>query len=206
MKEHWESVYQTKDHTKVGWYQSSCDSSLELLEKIGITKEASVIDIGAGASTFVDGLLENGFEDITLLDISKEAFEIVKERLGQKAAIPHYLVDDITTVSLPHRYDLWHDRAAFHFLLEESEQQAYIQTLYESLNPNGYAIIGTFAVDGPDSCSALGVQQYNRERMEQVLDNRMKIIDVVESIHVTPSGSEQKFCFFILQRNKPSKQ
>lgn len=198
MKKHWENVYQTKDHTKVGWYQPTCDSSLEILEKIGITKEASVIDIGAGASTFVDGLLERGFSDITLLDLSKAAFDIVKERLGKKGGIPHYLVENITTASLPHRYDLWHDRAAFHFLLDVNEQQAYIQTLCESLNPDGYAIIGTFAVDGPESCSALSVQQYNRERMEKALDNRMRIVDVLESVHVTPSGSEQKFCFFII--------
>lgn len=198
-KEHWETVYQTKDHTKVGWYQPSSDSSLELIEKIGLSKEASVIDIGAGASTFVDGLIERGYKNITLLDLSNEALTIIKERLGDKAAIPNYFVADITTVSLPQRYDLWHDRAAFHFLLDEREQQSYIRTMRDSLTPQGYAIIGTFAVDGPESCSALSVKQYNRSEMEAVLDGQMAIIEAVESIHITPGGSEQKFSFFILK-------
>lgn len=198
-KEHWETVYKTKDHTKVGWYQTSCDSSLELLERLEITKEAAIIDIGAGASTFVDGLLERGFSNITLLDISKEALDIVKERLREKANIPHYLVEDITTASLPQRYDVWHDRAAFHFLLEEGEQHAYIKTMCNALNSEGYAIIGTFGVDGPDSCSALSVQQYNREKMEKILANKMKVIEVLENIHITPGGGEQKFCFFVLK-------
>lgn len=198
-QEHWETVYQTKDHTKVGWYQPSSDISLELMEKIGLSKDMSVIDIGAGASTFVDGLIERGFKNITLLDLSKEALTITRERLGDKADIPNYLVEDITTVSLVQRYDLWHDRAAFHFLLDENEQQSYINTMRDSLNPEGYAIIGTFTVDGPESCSALTVKQYNRERMEDVLDGKMAVVDVVESIHITPGGSEQKFSFFILK-------
>ncbi|MDP3022419.1 MAG: class I SAM-dependent methyltransferase [Sulfuricurvum sp.] len=198
-QEHWETVYQTKDHTKVGWYQPSCDTLLELIQKIGLSKEVSVIDIGAGASTFVDGLIEYGFKNITLLDLSNEALTITKKRLKDKAHIPNYLVEDITAVSLPQRYDLWHDRAAFHFLLDENEQQSYIQTMCNSLNPQGYAIIGTFAVDGPDSCSALSIQQYNRERMEEVMDGRIAIIDVIENIHITPSGGEQKFSFFILK-------
>ncbi|MDD5212725.1 MAG: class I SAM-dependent methyltransferase, partial [Sulfuricurvum sp.] len=154
-KEHWETVYKTKDHTKVGWYQPSCDTSLALIEHIGISNEASVIDIGAGASTFADGLLERGFDNITLLDISQEALDITRGRLGKKSQIPDYLVEDITSVSLPNRYDLWHDRAAFHFLLHESEQHAYVQTMRNALDPQGYAIIATFALDGPDSCSAL---------------------------------------------------
>ncbi|MFA6187970.1 MAG: class I SAM-dependent methyltransferase [Sulfuricurvum sp.] len=198
-QKHWETVYQTKDHTKVGWYQPACHISLELLDKIGITQEASVIDIGAGASTFVDGLLECGFSNITLLDISKEALDIVKERLGKKANTPQYLVEDITTASLPQHYDLWHDRAAFHFLQDAGEQQAYIRTMCASLNSNGYAIIGTFAVDGPDSCSTLSVKQYNRENMQQVLGNCITILDVIETTHITPSGVEQKFSFFILK-------
>jgi trans-aconitate methyltransferase len=199
IQEHWETVYQTKDHTKVGWYQPSSDSSLELIEKIGLSQEASVIDIGAGASTFVDGLLERGFKNITLLDLSNEALNITKKRLGDKAHIPNYLVADIITVSLSQRYDLWHDRAAFHFLLDDSQQQGYIRTMHDSLHPQGYAIIGTFSVDGPESCSALSVKQYNRSQMEDVLDGKMAIIDVVESIHITPGGSEQKFSFFILK-------
>lgn len=198
-QEHWETVYQTKEHTKVGWYQPSADSSLELIEKIGLSKDASVIDIGAGASTLVDGLLEHGFKNITLLDLSNEALTITRERLGDKAAVPNYLVADITTVLLPQRYELWHDRAAFHFLLDHSEQQSYIRTMHDSLNPEGHAIIGTFAIDGPDSCSALSVKQYNRGRMKDVMEGKMEIVDAVESIHITPSGSEQKFSFFILK-------
>lgn len=198
-QEHWETVYQTKDHTKVGWYQPSSDTSLEIIEKLGLSHNASVIDIGAGASTLVDGLLKRGFKNITVLDLSNEALTITKKRLGDKSPIPNYLVEDITRVSLPQRYDLWHDRAAFHFLLDESEQQSYISTMRDSLNPEGYAIIGTFAVDGPNSCSALSVKQYDRKRMEDVIDGQMAIREVIESIHITPGGSEQKFSFFILK-------
>lgn len=198
-RKHWESVYQTKDYTKVGWYQSSAEISLELLKKIGISTEASVIDVGAGASTFIDGLIKAGYKNITLLDISKEAFDIVKERLGANHKIPSYLIEDVRTVSLSDRYALWHDRAAFHFLQEEKEQRAYVQTMYDSLRAEGYAIIGTFALDGPDSCSDLPVRQYDCITMQNVVKNLFTIVDVVESIHLTPSGGEQKFCFFILQ-------
>jgi SAM-dependent methyltransferase len=198
-REHWTNVYRTKDHTKVGWFQPAAEISLALFDKIGITAEASVIDIGAGASTLVDGLLARGYKNITLLDISEEALELVKERLGDENNIPEYLIEDITTASLLNRYTLWHDRAAFHFLLNEEEQRAYVRTMYDSLDAEGYAIIGTFALNGPDTCSALPVQQYDRTRMARVLDNRFTIIDVVENTHVTPSGSEQNFCFFILQ-------
>lgn len=198
-QEHWETVYQTKDHTKVGWYQPSSDSSLELIEKIGLFKKASIIDIGAGASTFVDGLLDCGFKNITLLDLSNKALNITRERLGDKSYIPNYLVEDITTVSLPQRYDLWHDRAAFHFLLDESEQHRYIRAMHDSLNPEGYAIIGTFAVDGPESCSALPVRQYNEERIENLVQGRFTILEVIEENHITPGGSQQRYCYFVLK-------
>jgi SAM-dependent methyltransferase len=198
-QEHWKIVYQTKDYTKVGWYQPSSDFSLELLERIGISNEASVIDIGAGASTLVDGLISRGFRNITLLDISKEAFDIVRERLAEDNNIPNYRVEDIAVALSPRRYDLWHDRAAFHFLQEEREVQGYVQNMYDSLSAEGHAIIGTFAIDGPDSCSALPVQQYNIERMQRVLGERFSIVESAENIHTTPGGSEQKFIFFIIK-------
>lgn len=198
-QEHWDNVYKTKDHTKVGWYQPLPEISLEILARIGASPEASVIDIGAGASTFVDALIRRGFRDIALLDISKEAFDIVKERLEGDKEIPTYLIEDITTASLPREYTLWHDRAVFHFLQEESEQQSYLQAMHDALMSTGYAIIGTFAVDGPESCSSLPVKQYDKETMETVLKNRFTIVEVIETVHMTPGGSEQKFSFFLLK-------
>ncbi len=152
-------------------------------------------------------MIDLGYRDITLLDISPSALEIVKKRLGDNADLPVYCVDNVCTFSSEKLFDVWHDRAVFHFLQKEEEQQAYIQTLHKSLSPEGHAIIGTFAVDGPDSCSALPVRQYNEERMKNLMKDHFDVIDVIEETHITPGGSEQRYCFFILKpihKNKES--
>lgn len=196
---HWENVYTTKELSKVGWYQQEPSISLDLLRKIGSTPNDAFIDVGCGVSTLSDRLIDSGYRDITLLDISSSALEIVKQRLGASADIPYYRVGDVCTFTSEKRFDVWHDRAVFHFLQKEEEQLAYMETLHGSLSPEGHAIIGTFAVDGPDSCSALPVRQYDEERMKNIVRNRFELIDFVDETHITPSGSEQNFCFFILQ-------
>lgn len=196
---HWENVYTTKDVSKVGWYQKEPTLSLELLQKIGSTPKDAFIDVGCGASTLADTLISSGYQDLTLLDISQSALEIVKQRLGETFDLPVYCAGDVCTFSSEKLFDVWHDRAVFHFLQKEEEQDAYLKTLSRCLSPKGHAIIGTFAVDGPDSCSALPVRQYNEERMKNLLQNRFEILETIEEIHITPGGSEQKYCFFVLK-------
>lgn len=196
---HWENVYTTKDMSKVGWYQKEPSISLSLLKKIGSTPKDRFIDVGCGVSTLSDTLIGLGYRDITLLDISQSALEMVKQRLGDSSHIPQYYCGDVCSFSSDKRYDVWHDRAAFHFLQKEEEQNAYMLTLQRLLSPHGHAIIGTFAVDGPDTCSALPVRQYDEERMKNLLGEWFILIDVIRDTHVTPSGSEQNYCYFLLQ-------
>lgn len=196
---HWENVYTTKDVSKVGWYQEIPSISLSLLEKIGSIPKDSIIDVGCGASKLADVLIDSGYSDITLLDLSSSALEIIKKRLGATADLPVYCVGDVCTFSSDKLFDVWHDRAVFHFLQKEEEQQTYLETLYKSLSPEGHAIIGTFGVNGPDSCSALPVRQYNEEQMKNLVKDRFDIVEVVNETHITPSGSEQHYCFFILK-------
>lgn len=199
LQRHWENVYTTKDVNKVGWYQEKPTVSLSLLKKIGSTSKDRFIDVGCGASTLADVLIDLGYCDITLLDISACALETVKKRLEKTAEVPIYYIADVCFFTSEKRFDVWHDRAAFHFLQKEEEQQAYLKTLHQALSPNGHAIIGTFAVDGPDSCSALPVRQYNEERMKKLVKDHFDVIDVTEEIHITPSGSEQHYCYFVLK-------
>lgn len=196
---HWENVYTTKELSKVGWYQKEPSISLELLRKIGSTPKDAFIDVGCGVSTLADRLIDLGYRDITLLDISQSALEIVKKRLGASSDIPDYHVGDVCCFGSEKRFDVWHDRAVFHFLQTEEEQHAYMEALHRSLSHEGHAIIGTFALEGPDSCSALPVRQYNQERMEKVIQGRFELIDLIDETHITPGGSGQKYCFFILR-------
>jgi len=196
---HWENVYTTKDVNKVGWHQERPLTALSLLQKIGSTTENSFIDVGCGVSSLVDELIDAGYRDITLLDISSSALSIVKKRLAITADIPAYCVGDVCAFSSEKHFDIWYDRAVFHFLQTPTEQNAYFQILHRTLSPDGHAIIGTFGVNGPDSCSSLPVCQYNEERMKNIINERFNIIEVIDEIHITPSGSEQHYCFFILK-------
>jgi arsenite methyltransferase len=196
---HWENVYVTKDVNKVGWYQETPSMTLSLLEKIGSTSKDSIIDVGCGASKLADVLIDSGYRDITLLDFSVNALEIVKKRLGVTADLPVYCVTDVCTFRSEKLFDVWHDRTVFHFLQKDEEQQAYLETLHKSLSPEGHAIIGTFGIDGPDSCSTLPVRQYNEERMKNLVKESFDVIDVIQEMHITPGGSEQSYCYFILK-------
>lgn len=203
---HWENVYTTKDMNKVGWYQKEATTSLSLLQKIGSTPKDAFIDVGCGASTLVDSLIDLGYRDITILDIAQSALEIVKKRLGATADLPVYCIGDVCHFSSEKHFDVWHDRALFHFLQKEEEQKEYLQTLHRSLSSEGRAIIGTFAVEGPESCSALPVRQYNEERMKNIVQGRFDILELIAETHITPSGSEQHYCFFILKPIRQSKE
>ncbi len=196
---HWENVYTTKDVSKVGWYQETPSMALALLNIIGSTSKDRIIDVGCGVSKLADVLIDSGYRDITLLDLSSSALEIIKKRLGASATLPVYCIGDVCTFSSAKNFDVWHDRAVFHFLQNEEEQQAYLETLHKSLSPEGHAIIGTFGANGPDSCSTLPVRQYNEQQMKNLVKDRFDIIEVMDETHITPSGSEQHYCFFILK-------
>lgn len=199
-KEHWENIYKTKDHKKVGWYQESPTISLELLSRINATPEQSIIDIGCGTSLLVDKLISQRYSNITLLDLSEAALVSIKSRLSGKGNIPQYFCKDITgEAKFNNQFDIWHDRAVFHFLTDSKDRNAYMNNLEQNLCVSGYAIIGTFSLNGPDKCSGLDVVQYDAAKMKLELTNNLELLDTVVSTHITPSGNEQEYMYFIIK-------
>ena len=199
-KEHWENIYKTKDHKKVGWYQESPAISLKLLSKINATPEQSIIDVGCGASLLVDNLISQGYSNITLLDLSEAALVSIKSRLGEKGNTPQYFSKDITSeTKFNNQFDIWHDRAVFHFLTDSKDRKAYMNNLEQNLRVSGHAIIGTFSLDGPNKCSGLDVVQYDAAKMKLELTNSLELLDTAISTHIMPSGNEQKYMYFIIK-------
>ncbi len=198
-KTHWEQVYQDKPVDQVSWFQREPRRSLELIEASGMSKDAPIIDVGAGASVLVDQLLLNGYTDLSVLDISKNALDISKRRLGNRAIDVAWLVDDVTEFQPGRSYALWHDRAVFHFLTDPSQQSAYRSALMRALASGGQAIIGTFAVDGPLRCSGLEIAQYDAASMQVVMGADFTLLQESRESHVTPAGSTQNFAWFRLR-------
>ncbi len=197
-EQHWEKVYQSRDHREVGWYQESPGVSLRLFDLIGALPGQSVIEVGCGASALVDQLLERGFKKITLVDISEKALSIVRERLGERGDIPDYRVVDVTRLALGQSFDIWHDRAVFHFLVDAQDRQKYVAALKQHLAPEGRAIIGTFSLHGPKSCSGLPVERYDEEKIQDVLGKDLLVLDFLTDMHLTPAGGEQEYNYFII--------
>ena len=201
-KNHWEKIYTSKDEHQLSWYQESAAISLQMLEKISATKEQSILDVGAGASVLTDALIKQGYKDISLLDISDPAFSAVKQRLGKNADIPEYYVSDITTFDTNRQFDIWHDRAVFHFLTEAEDRKKYVACMDRLLSKNGYAIIGTFSFNGPTMCSGLDIVQYDKEKINAELGLTFEIIETYTDVHATPSGKKQEFMYFIIRRTE----
>lgn len=193
-KIHWENIYQTKNFEDVGWFQAKPETSLEFLEKFNVPKDAKIIDCGSGESYFVDNLLDLGYQDITVLDISEKALEKVKKRLGSRANKIKWIVADISSFQPPEKYDFWHDRAAFHFL-KEDEVTKYLQIIKENLNLGGHLVIGTFSENGPTKCSGIEIKQYSENTLSQVIEKYLKKIYCFTIDHITPSKSTQNFVF-----------
>jgi ubiquinone/menaquinone biosynthesis C-methylase UbiE len=195
-QKHWSEVYQNKAPDTVSWYQEKPELSLKLIEETGLSKNARLIDVGAGASNLVDHLLELGYSDLSLMDISAESLEISKKRLGEKSLRLKWLVGDVTKIELPKTaYDIWHDRAVFHFLTEEAQQKAYLEKIMESLAPKGHLIIATFASDGPLQCSGLDVMRYDATSLEKFFGKDFSLLSSYSESHITPWTSEQKFIY-----------
>lgn len=192
---HWENVYTTKGEGEVSWFQESPEPSLELIEFAGAASGSAIIDIGGGASRLVDTLVSRGYTDVTVLDLSGAALSAAQNWIGEKARRVHWLIADATTWEPTRTYDIWHDRAAFHFLTDEGDRVAYVARLRRALRNNGHVIIGTFALDGPETCSGLPVARYDAVGLGDVLGEGFTLIDTRRHEHRTPRGSTQRFQF-----------
>ena len=199
-KEHWNKIFETKDYTQVLWHQNSPEFSLKQIKAHTESKEDAIIDIGCGASFLVDELLKEGYSNITLLDVSQTALDIVKERLGNTSDKIDYACSDITTFETSKKYKFWHDRAVFHFLLDAKDRKKYFEVLYRSLEESGTALIGTFSEKGPLQCSGLDIVQYNEEKLKLELGDNLKLVESMEVIHTTPKETEQSFRFFMIEK------
>jgi trans-aconitate methyltransferase len=197
---HWNTTYETKAQDGVSWYQDSPEPSLALVAEFAYEKGSPIIDIGGGASRLVDHLIQAGFDDVTVLDISEAALETARERLGSEGAAVDWIVSDIRTWRPARRYGVWHDRAALHFLVEKADRDAYLAKLTQALAPDGHAIIGTFAPDGPERCSGLPVQRYDSFALAETLGSHFTQVRTLRHAHVTPWGSPQSFQFSVFRR------
>jgi trans-aconitate methyltransferase len=197
---HWEELYTTSDETQVSWFQDNPALSLALIELAKPEKDAAIIDIGAGASRLVDALLERGFRRVTVLDISAAALDLAALRVGRRASEVGWITADVTEWQPSRRFDIWHDRAAFHFLVDAEDRAAYIARLKAALVPGGHAIIATFAADGPDTCSGLPVHRYDAAGLAKELGEGFTLVDTRQHDHATPSNSNQRFQFSIFRK------
>lgn len=186
---------------KLGWYKPKLDRSLDWIGELDLAPDSPIIDIGGGASTLVDDLVDEGFDSITVLDISESALEASRKRLGRQSDLVMWLSGDITDYLLPEqRFALWHDRAMFHFLTSDAEQAAYRKALLHTLQPDGHAIIGAFANSAPPTCSGLPVCRYDAAGLSEILGDGLQLLDDVEELHVTPGGVEQMYLYCLFRR------
>lgn len=199
-KAHWETVYTTKGENEVSWFQDSPTISLELIDLVSPAKGAAIIDIGGGASRLVDNLIARGFERVAVLDLSQAALEVAKARLGKRANQAQWIAADVTEWHITQTFDIWHDRAAFHFLVDAADRAAYIARLKEAIPPGGHVIIGSFAIDGPEKCSGLPVNRYDATSLSRELGEGFALIHTRRHDHATPWKSEQRFQFSVFRR------
>lgn len=200
-KNHWETVYQTKTPQEVSWTQEVPKTSLELIKSFDLDKAARIIHVGGGDSNLVDFLLDAGFENITVLDISSKALEKAQTRLGQRASLVQWVVSDITQFKPESNFDVWHDRATFHFLTTDEQIAAYMKIVDTAVT--GYLTIGTFSKNGPLKCSGLEIKQYDEVSLTQAISNDFEKIACVYEDHVTPFNTSQHFLFCSFKRKHP---
>ncbi len=195
-KSHWEHIYETKDVTDVSWFQEHAVLSVRLIRATGLDTTARIIDVGGGASTLVDDLLSNGYSEVTVLDISGAALQRSKDRLGQRAENVTWVEADITQANLPENYyDLWHDRAVFHFLTDETDRAAYVKTVQRCVKTGGHIIVASFGLGGPEKCSGLNVVRYSPESMHDEFGDDFELVDSTTETHHTPFGTDQEFVY-----------
>ena len=194
-QKHWETIYKTKTLNELSWFQPTPETSLDFFDHFKVPKTAKIIDIGGGDSFLVDYLLELGYTNITVLDISASALERAKQRLGMRAKQVTWIAADVITFKPTEKYDFWHDRAAFHFLTSEDEIKHYLEMVQQSLSANGILVLGTFSTEGPEKCSGLEIKQYSENAMVKRLDGVFEKIRCVTVDHQTPADTLQNFVF-----------
>lgn len=201
IKQHWENVFTTKSETEVSWFQPYPKTSLEFIELFSLPVTANIIDIGGGDSHLVDVLIEMGYQNIYVLDISANALQRAKATLGSKADAVHWIVSDIVDFVPPVTFDFWHDRAAFHFLTTEDRINKYVSIAENAINRNGYLVLGTFSETGPTKCSGLEIKQYSQASMSSRFEKNFERIKCIEEVHQTPFNTLQNFLFCSFKRN-----
>ena len=199
-KSHWQHIYQDKSPRDASWYQDVPELSLALIQRCHLQRHEAIIDVGGGTSMLVDCLCKEGYTNLSVLDISATALDFTKERLGDLAATVHWFETDITAFKPPHPFYLWHDRAVFHFLTDESDREKYVQTLKHSLLPGGHLIVAAFATGGPKKCSGLDIVQYDATKLMAELGSEFELIEEIYELHTTPSNEQQKFTYYRLTR------
>ncbi|MGO3183655.1 MAG: class I SAM-dependent methyltransferase [Aequorivita sp.] len=201
-KKHWENIYQTKKLTEVSWFQPTPEISLNLIQTAAILKDAKIIDVGGGDSFLADHLLDLGYRDITVLDISSAAIERAKKRLGERAKLVKWIVSDITDFNPSEKYECWHDRAAFHFLTDEKEISQYVKNVNQCIKKDGELIIGTFSDKGPEKCSGIPIKQYTENSLEKQFLDTFEKLDCNTIDHQTPFDTTQNFIFCRFKKNE----
>ncbi|MGA8613387.1 MAG: class I SAM-dependent methyltransferase [Xanthobacteraceae bacterium] len=197
---HWENVYQTKAEREVSWFEENPAVSLELIHATGVTAAASIVDIGGGASRLVDALLDASFGFVTVLDVSEHALAVAQARLGSRSAMAKWIAADVTAWRPSETYDVWHDRAAFHFLTDDRDRAAYAERVAQAVRRGGHVIIGTFAPDGPERCSGLLVLRHDAASLGAVLGSSFSLVESRNYTHPTPMGTSQRFQFSRFRR------
>lgn len=203
LQEHWERVYGTKAPDQVSWFLPHLQTSLDLIERAAGNRSASIIDVGAGASTLVDDLMAAGYGDLTVLDISEAAIELAKKRLGEASKSIRWLRADVTEKHFPARcFDVWHDRAVFHFLTKPEERLAYVRNVSRAVKPGGHVIVSTFGPEGPRKCSGLDVMRYDAASLHDEFGTRFRLVESSQELHRTPFGTTQQFlyCYCTLEQ------
>ena len=193
---HWENVYRTKAPDAVSWYRPHLDRSLALIESASPGRTGSIIDIGGGESTLADDLLARGYCNLTILDVSQTALNVTRARLGKAGDRIHWLCADVTQADLPvHSFDVWHDRAVFHFLIAPEQRIAYVQLAARAVRPGGHVIVSTFGPAGPLKCSGLDVARYDAGSLHGEFGERFRLIESSTELHETPFGTKQQFLY-----------
>ena len=200
-KEHWQAVYEKKAPDKVSWYRRHLERSLEFIRSCDLETASRIVDVGGGASTLVDDLLIDGFDHVSVIDLSEAALAASKQRLGDHASKVDWIVGDVTTVLLPAgSVDMWHDRAVFHFLTEEKTRSAYLAQVMHCVKPGGHVLVATFALDGPQMCSGLPVVRYDSAGIHSMFGNAFEKVGATAEIHKTPWGGFQSFVYCCCRR------
>lgn len=202
-KTHWENVYGGNSPLELSWYESEPTVSLQLIHNSQVAHNAPIIDVGGGASTLVDSLCDEGYTNVSVLDISKTALKHAQQRLGDKADEVEWYEEDITRFNPPQQFSIWHDRAVFHFLTEQTDRESYVKVLKRALKPNGHLIIAAFSIGGSTKCSGLDVVQYNAKKLMLELGDSFQLVTMINDVHVTPANKEQQFTYFYLKKLDP---